>query len=94
MKPCGTLIVDSGAARALAQGRSLLPVGVARTEGDFGRGDPVTIRDAGGTTLGQGLVRYTAEQARRIAGHHSSEHERRLGYPGRAVLIHRDDMAV
>ncbi|WP_323769016.1 glutamate 5-kinase [Antarctobacter sp.] len=94
MKPQGTLRVDEGAARALASGKSLLPAGLRAVEGDFGRGDPVTIRSLTGKTLGQGLTRYTAEEARAIAGHHSREIEAILGYPGRAVLIHRDDMAV
>lgn len=94
MKPQGTLRVDEGAATALASGKSLLPAGLRAVEGDFGRGEPVTIRSLTGTTLGQGLTRYTATEARAIAGHHSREIEAILGYPGRAVLIHRDDMAV
>ncbi|MGP6086185.1 glutamate 5-kinase [Antarctobacter jejuensis] len=94
MKSQGTLWLDDGAARALAAGKSLLPAGLRTVEGDFGRGDPVTIRAPGGQTLGQGLTRYTAQEARAIAGHHSRDIEAILGYPGRAVLIHRDDMAV
>nr|WP_249200227.1 glutamate 5-kinase [Thetidibacter halocola] len=94
MKPQGTLIVDDGAAQALQQGKSLLPAGLSAVEGPFGRGDPVTIRDRAGRVLGQGLVRYTATEARAIAGHKSAEIEAILGYPGRAVLIHRDDMAL
>ncbi|MCC1491872.1 glutamate 5-kinase [Cognatishimia sp. F0-27] len=94
MKPQGTVFVDDGAARALDSGKSLLPAGLARVSGAFGRGDPVTICSAQGRALGQGLSRYTAEEARRIAGHRSDEIEGLLGYPGRAVLIHRDDMAL
>ncbi|MHA6344075.1 glutamate 5-kinase [Roseivivax sp. CAU 1761] len=94
MKPQGTLIVDAGAAAALCQGSSLLPAGLARVEGAFGRGEPVTIRAAEGRTLGQGLTRYTAAEARAIAGRRSAEIEEILGYPGRAVLVHRDDMAL
>ncbi|WP_305971818.1 MULTISPECIES: glutamate 5-kinase [unclassified Mameliella] len=94
MKPQGTLQVDEGAAQALASGKSLLPAGLRAVEGDFGRGEPVTIRTMNGLTLGQGLTRYTASEATAIAGHHSRDFERILGYPGRAVLIHRDDMAV
>jgi glutamate 5-kinase len=94
MKPQGTLQIDDGATRALSEGKSLLPAGLRRVEGDFGRGDPVTIRTLSGRTLGQGLTRYTASEARAIAGHHSSDIEQILGYPGRAVLMHRDDMAV
>ncbi len=92
MKPRGRLVVDSGAARALAQGKSLLPAGVRRVEGDFQRGDPVAITDPQGTQLAIGLTRYTAEEARLIKGHKSKDIEQLLGYAGRAVLIHRDDM--
>ena len=94
MKPKGELVLDAGAARALGQGRSLLPAGVTEVSGRFGRGDPVAIRGPGGESLGTGLSRYTAEEAARIAGRRSSEIEEILGYPGRAALIHRDDMAL
>ncbi|MFV0386045.1 glutamate 5-kinase [Paracoccus sp. (in: a-proteobacteria)] len=94
MKPKGRLIVDQGAADALRHGKSLLPAGLRRIEGDFGRGDPVAILGPAGETLATGLTRYTAEEARRIAGHHSARIEALLGYPGRAAIIHRDDMAV
>lgn len=94
MKPKGTLMVDDGAARALRSGKSLLPAGVRAVSGDFGRGDPVAIIGPMGETLANGLTRYTAEEARLIAGHHSAQIESILGYPGRAALIHRDDMAL
>ena len=94
MKPQGRLIIDEGAARALGFGKSLLPAGLSDLSGAFGRGDPVEIRGLDGRALGQGLSRYTADEARAIAGHHSGEIESILGYPGRAVLIHRDDMAL
>ncbi|MCF3974476.1 glutamate 5-kinase [Paracoccus salsus] len=94
MKPKGSLMLDDGAAQALRRGKSLLPAGVRAVTGDFGRGDPVSICGPGGETLGTGLARYTAAEARRIAGHRSAEIETILGYPGRAALIHRDDMAL
>ncbi|QFT63647.1 glutamate 5-kinase [Roseivivax sp. THAF30] len=94
MKPRGALVVDAGAETALTAGRSLLPAGVANVEGSFGRGDPVAIKTVGGAMLGHGLTRYTAAEARAIRGHKSNEIEAILGYPGRAVLIHRDDMAL
>ena len=94
MKPRGEITVDAGAARALTRGKSLLPAGITRVSGQFGRGDPVVILSAEGRKLGQGLSRYTAEEAGAIKGCHSSEIETRLGYPGRAALIHRDDMAL
>lgn len=94
MKPKGVLRVDAGAAKALAGGNSLLPAGVARVEGRFGRGEPVEIVGPDGVKLGLGLVRYTAEEAETIRGLRSHRIEEALGYPGRAALVHRDDMAI
>jgi glutamate 5-kinase len=94
MKPRGEVVVDAGAVAALALGKSLLPAGVMRVVGRFGRGEPVMIVGPDGTALGKGLIRYTADEALRIAGHRSREIEEILGYPGRAALIHRDDMVI
>ena len=94
MKPRGEITVDAGAARALGQGKSLLPAGVTGVTGSFGRGDPVTIHGPDGARLGLGLTRYTADEAQAIRGQRSDRIEALLGYPGRAALIHRDDMAV
>ncbi len=94
MKPRGTITLDAGAKQALSRGNSLLPAGVQAISGTFGRGDPVAIAGPDGQQLGLGLSRYTAAEAQKIKGHHSAEIEELLGYPGRAALIHRDDMAL
>ncbi|HVG47938.1 MAG TPA: glutamate 5-kinase [Rubellimicrobium sp.] len=94
MKPKGELRVDAGAARALTEGKSLLPAGITGVLGRFGRGDPVAILSPEGARLGLGLVRYTAEEARAITGRKSADIEAILGYKGRATLIHRDDMVL
>lgn len=94
MKPKGEVRLDAGAARALGQGKSLLPAGVVSVTGSFGRGDPVAILGPEGEVLGKGLVRYTVAEAMAIAGHRSVQIEAILGYAGRAALIHRDDMVV
>ncbi len=94
MKPKGALRLDAGAVVAMGRGKSLLPAGVAQVDGNFGRGDPVRLEGPDGAALGLGLSRYTSDEARAIAGHQSSEIEPILGYPGRAALVHRDDMAL
>ncbi len=94
MKPRGSVTVDAGAALALARGKSLLPAGVTAITGRFGRGEPVTIHAPDGATIAKGLARYTADEARQLLGHRSDEIEALLGYPGRAALVHRDDMVV
>lgn len=93
MKPRGVVHVDAGAVRALAQGKSLLPAGVTRVEGQFQRGDPVSICGPDGP-LGLGLAGYSATEAAAIAGHQSREIADILNYPGRVALIHRDEMAL
>ena len=94
MKPRGEVTRDAGAARAMAQGKSLLPAGVTAVSGRFGRGEPVAILAPNGDVLGKGLIRYTADEARAIAGHRSGDIEAILGYAGRAALIHRDDLVI
>jgi glutamate 5-kinase len=94
MKPRGVLRIDAGAVAALGQGKSLLPAGLRAVEGEFQRGDAVAIHGLEGGALGQGLVAYSSTDARAIAGHHTREIEAILGHPGRAALIHRDDMVL
>lgn len=94
LEPAGCLVIDAGAMAALNSGKSLLPAGVVSVEGDFGRGDPVSVRGTGGAEAARGLCAYSAADARRIAGHKSREIERLLGYRGREEIIHRDDLAM
>jgi len=94
MKPRGSVRIDAGAVTALRAGKSLLPAGVVAVEQKFGRGDAVSIVGPDGLSLGQGLVRYTADEARAIMGKHTERIAQLLGYPGRSALIHRDDMVM
>jgi glutamate 5-kinase len=94
LKPRGTVTIDDGARAALEKGRSLLPAGVIKVEGNFDRGDAVIIHDAAGRELGRGLIAYARADAERLLGRKSAEIEGILGYRGRSELIHRDDMAL
>ena len=94
LNAAGTLYLDAGAVRALAAGKSLLPAGVARLEGDFARGDLVRLIAPGGEEIGRGLTAYAAADAVRIIGHKSREIETILGYRGRDEIIHRDDLVM
>jgi len=94
LKPRGQLTIDTGAERALAGGRSLLPVGVVAVDGRFGRGDAVTVRNREGRDLARGLVAYDSDEARRIQGCHSEDIEQLLGYRGRDEMIHRDNLVL
>jgi glutamate 5-kinase len=94
LEPKGAVIVDQGAADALASGKSLLPAGVTGVEGSFERGDAVVIKNGEGAEIGRGLAAYDHTEARSIVGRKSSELVEILGYLGRPELIHRDDMAL
>src|SRR5579862_4600867 len=90
----GTLTIDAGAVAALHRGNSLLPVGVARIEGDFARGDAVIIRGPDGTEIGRGLCAYDAADAQRIRGRSSTDIAAILGFSGRAEMVHRDNLVL
>jgi glutamate 5-kinase len=94
LEPKGEITLDEGAAGAMKSGKSLLPAGVLSVTGQFSRGDAVVLLDTEGQTIGRGLVAYDAEEAQLIAGRNSREIEAIVGYPGRAEMIHRDDLVL
>jgi glutamate 5-kinase len=94
LQPQGVLVVDAGAARALARGGSLLPAGVRGVSGEFARGDALSVRDEAGQELARGLSAYDRADVARIAGHRSAEIEAILGWRGRDEIIHRDDLVL
>jgi len=94
LKPSGTLILDSGALKALSAGKSLLPAGVIKVIGNFQRGDALRICAEDGREMARGLAAYSAEHARLISGHKTREIESILGYRGRDEMVHRDDLVL
>ena len=92
LEPRGKLTLDAGALPAMKAGKSLLPAGVVSVSGTFSRGDAVTLVNPEGGTIGRGLIAYDVAEARLIAGRNSREIEAIVGYPGRAEMVHRDDL--
>lgn len=94
LEPRGAVVIDDGAARALSAGKSLLPAGVLRVEGQFSRGDAVIIKRADGHEIGRGLVAYDISDAQVLVGKKSQDIAAVLGFKGRSAMIHRDDMTL
>ena len=94
LQASGVLVLDDGALQALKSGKSLLPIGVAKVEGTFEKGDAVILKDGAGVELARGLSSYSSLEAEKIIGKKSSQIEALLGYRGRDELIHRDDLAM
>jgi glutamate 5-kinase len=79
--PKGSLFVDDGARKALREnGKSLLPPGVARCEGEFAAGDVVCLCDLNGTEFARGICDFdsAAVKARQAT----------------KVLVHRDNLVI
>jgi len=94
-KPCGKLVIDDGAARALRDGgKSLLPAGIVAVDGDFELGDTVSIMTRDGNEMARGLAAYGGADLRKIQGLQSAGIEARLGYKGIDEAIHRDDLVI
>lgn len=91
----GTIIVDDGAVKVLKEsGKSLLPSGVKKVEGNFESGDVVSIADISGQEFARGLVYYSAEEARKIAGKKTGEIASILGRKDYDEVIHRDNLVI
>jgi glutamate 5-kinase len=90
----GTLEVDAGAARALAQGgSSLLPVGVRAVHGAFAAGDAVAIVGPLGDEVARGLTTMSARDLRRVRGLRSDE-LRALNPQLEDEVVHRDRLVL
>ncbi|GAB6075464.1 glutamate 5-kinase [Desulfurobacterium crinifex] len=79
MKPTGKLYIDEGAVKAIVEnGKSLLPRGVKRVEGNFRKGDAVEIFDTYGNLIGKGIVRCSSDEIGSF----------------RKTCVHRDDLVI
>ncbi len=91
----GKLFLDDGAKNAIvSQGKSLLPSGITKVEGDFDVGDPVICIGTDGKVFAKGLVNYNSRDLVKIQGLKTGKIMQVLGYKDYDEVIHRDNMAV
>ena len=94
-QPCGRLVLDAGAQQAVEQqGRSLLAIGVRRVEGNFQKGDVVSLCRDDGQEFARGLTNYGSEELRRIAGQPTEQIVGILGHCPYDEVVHRDNLAI
>ena len=80
--PKGSLFVDAGAKKAVREGgKSLLPPGIARCEGDFNAGEVVRVCDLDGTEFARGIAAFASAdiKARKLQ---------------RVEVVHRDNLVI
>lgn len=80
--PKGALFVDAGAKAALREnGKSLLPPGITRCEGEFEAGEVVRICDLHGIEFARGMTGFSSGQIR-------------MGGLKRVEIVHRDNLVI
>lgn len=92
-KPMGLVVIDAGAQKAIIDGgKSLLAAGIIKVEGDFFRGDTISIENTEHKQIGRGISRYSQAEIGKISGLKSEQIIKILGYEYGAAIIHRNDM--
>ncbi len=95
LKSKGAIYLDDGAVKALtSQGKSLLPSGITKIDGNFDVGDAVSCVSKEGKKIAKGLTNYSSKDLKLIKGKRTSEIERLLGYKYSDEAIHRDNLVV
>ncbi len=94
VRPKGILRLDPGARQAVLDGKSLLPIGVTAVEGEFGKGDVVSILDPEGVEVARGLSNYSSAAAERVRGQHTDRIAAILGSVPYPELVHRDNLVI
>ena len=90
----GKIKIDSGASKALHNGKSLLAAGVIRIDGVFKKGENVLVLDQNNNQLARGLSSFSSDEINKIKGKQSKEIEKILGYLSKTEVIHKDDMVL
>jgi glutamate 5-kinase len=95
VKPRGAIVVDAGARAALVTGgKSLLPKGIQRVTGGFGRGEAVSLQGPDGVEFARGLSTYASDEVGRIRGRPASEIAKVLGASRGDEVVHRDRLVL
>lgn len=95
VRPRGRLLLDEGACRAIAQlGRSLLAIGITHVEGEFAKGELVSLVDASGQEIARGLTNYPARDLMQIRGKRTEEIAGILGSLPYVEAVHRDNLVL
>ena len=93
VRPVGSITVDEGAARAVSeQRRSLLPAGIIQVEGNFSRGDVISLQTEQGKVVARGLTNYSAAEIHQIKGMQTQQVRDLLADNAYDEVVHRDNL--
>jgi glutamate 5-kinase len=95
VEPRGRLKLDAGAKKALTtNGRSLLAIGITDVEGNFGRGDVVSLLSEDGQEFARGLTNYDSPTTTRLKGQRLADLPADPANLPYEEIIHRDNLLV
>ncbi|WP_330671438.1 glutamate 5-kinase [Anaeromicrobium sp.] len=93
--PRNKIYVDEGAKRALLENRkSLLPAGIVKVEGQFGKGEVLAIFNMSNEEIAHGVTNYNSTHIDMIKGFESSKIERILGHKDYDEVIHANNLVI
>ena len=93
--PRGRFVLDAGARQAIEkQGKSLLAIGIKSVQGEFEKGQIVSLINEMGEEFARGLTNYNSAEVAKIAGKRSDGIAEILGKVPYAEVIHRDNLVV
>lgn len=91
----GKLIVNYGAKKAILEKEtSLLPIGIVDVINEFKKGEVVSIIDENEREIARGIVNYNSKDCKKIAGAHSDDILKILGYKNYDEVINRNNITV
>lgn len=91
----GKLVINDCAKKAVLKKKSsLLPIGVVEVINEFKKGEVVSIVDENQHEIARGIVSYNSQDCRKIAGVHSDDIAKILGYKNYDEIINRDNITV
>ena len=90
----GTLFINDGAITALRDHNSLLSIGITDCEGDFHKGEVVSICDEDRNEVAVGICNYSQVEVDLIKGHNSSDIIDILGHKDYDEVVHMDNMFI
>ena len=90
----GTIFIDDGAITALKSKNSLLSIGILKCEGNFHKGEVVSICDNEQNEIAVGISNYSQIEVDLIKGKNSSDIIHILGYKDYNEVVHMDNMFI
>jgi glutamate 5-kinase len=91
----GKIVIDAGAEEAvMKKGKSILPKGIIKVEGNFGVGDLIDVLNEKGKCIARGIANYSSSEVDKIKGKSTSDIEKVLGLKRRDEVIYRDNLVI